>query len=300
MSFRYATLVCGLCLLAFGDYSFEMPANITALKVADNKVLVGMDNGELVSYKDNELTTIAKLPRISNNFDKDINSRIYQIDVFNGMSASIAEGDGLKKLVLITKDGKNEIIESPIHLLKQVLILDNNTLLLIGPNCEVSFYDIAKKQITHTSKWTISGFEKAIFSTDRKTLLISCEGGIVFYYDLGAKKLIKEEPLHKDRIYDIATYESRLLTGTPERKARYFNGEQASWYDARFPVYKVALNQNYGAYTKESSIVILNQKGEQIKEISYTGTLLTDLEFLNENELVGAGYDRQLHFWDVK
>ena len=185
-------------------------------------------------------------------------------------------------------------------MLKQVLFLDENTLLLIGPNCEINYYDIKSEKITHTSKFTISGFEKAVFSTDRKSLLLACEGGIVFYYDLGAKKLSKEEALHKDRIYDIAVYENRLLTGTPERKARYFNGVKETWYDTSFPVYKVALNSDIGAFSKEKSIVIIDKNGKEIKEIPYTGTLLTDLEFLPNGELVGAGYDNNLYFWEAK
>lgn len=298
MLFRF----CFWVLFAFGlcVADFTMPANITALKATNNGILVGLDNGELVLYNNESISTLATLPKISNSFEKNINSRIYQIDNLNDMSASIAEGDNLSKLILITKNNENKIINSPIHQLKQVLILDANTLLLLGPNCEVSFYDIASGKITHTSNFTISGFEKAVFSTDRKNLLIACEGGIVFYYDLEAKKLIKEEALHKDRIYDIAVYKNRLITGTPERKARYFSAFGERWYQERFPVYKVALSQSYGAYTIENSIVIIDENGNEVKKIAYNGTLLTDLEFASDDELVGAGYDKELHFWSIK
>ena len=55
-----------------------------------------------------------------------------------------------------------------------------------------------------------------------------------------------------------------------------------------------------GAFSKEKSIVIIDKNGKEIKEIPYTGTLLTDLEFLPNGELVGAGYDNNLYFWEAK
>lgn len=277
-----------------------MPANITAVKVTDNGILVAMDDGSLVRKNDSEITAITTLPRISNHFGQNQNSRIYQIDILNDNIVALSEGNDLKKDVLLVLGGKSEIIKEPLHQLKQVLFFDAKTLLLIGPNCEVNFYDIASKKITHTSKWTLSGFEKAVIDRNENLLLLTCEGGIIFYYDLKNKKVIKEEPIHKDRIYDIAKFKSRILTGSPERKTRYFDGSSEHIYELRFPSYKVALNAEFGAYTTESGIVIIDKSGNKIKEISYTGTLLTDLEFMPNGELVGAGYDRILHFWSVQ
>ena len=298
MFVRFCALFCALFSFILAD--FTMPANITALKVRDNSVLVGLDNGELVEYKDESITTLAILPKISNHFNKDINSRIYQIDFLNDMIVSLAEANDLNKQIAITKNGQTSIIAQPINQLKQVLFLDDKTLLLMGPNCEVNFYDIASKKITHTSKWTLSGFEKAIIDRKENLLLIVCEGGIIFYYDLAAKKVIKEEPVHKDRIYDIAKFNDRIITGSPERKTRYFDGNAAHIYDLRFPSYKVTLNEDFGAYTTENSIVIIDKNGAKINEIAYSGTLLTDLEFFKPDELVGAGYDKTLHFWSIK
>lgn len=295
--FLAVSILAAVCL---GDMSFKMPANITALKASNNGIFVGLDDGQLGVFNKGQFSALITLPKISNHFGKDQNSRIYQISELNGQIAAISEADELGKNVILIINAKTKIIPSPIAMLKQVLFLDENTLLLIGPNCEINYYDIKSEKITHTSKFTISGFEKAVFSTDRKSLLLACEGGIVFYYDLGAKKLSKEEALHKDRIYDIAVYENRLLTGTPERKARYFDGAKETWYDTRFPVYKVALNSDIGAFSKEKSIVIIDKNGKEIKEIPYTGTLLTDLEFLPNGELVGAGYDNNLYFWEAK
>lgn len=298
MFVRCCTLICALFSFILAD--FTMPANITALKVRDNSVLVGLDNGELVEYKDNNITTLATLPKISNHFNKNINSRIYQIDFLNDVIVSLAEANDLQKQIAITKNGQTNLIAQPINQLKQVLILDDKTLLLMGPNCEVNFFDIASKKITHTSKWTLSGFEKAIIDRKQNLLLIICEGGIIFYYDLGVKKVVKEEPVHKDRIYDIAKFDARIITGSPERKARYFDGSTAHIYELRFPSYKVALSEEFGAYTTENSVVIIDKNGAKVNEIAYTGTLLTDLEFFKPDELVGAGYDKILHFWSVK
>lgn len=299
MFVRFCAVFCAVFSLIWADFSYEMPVNITAVKVVNDKILVGLDNGELVAYKDGNISTLATLPKISNHFNKNINSRIYQIDYLNEMSVGLAEGDELKKRILITKNAQTELIEQPINQLKQVLILDDKTLLLIGPNCEVNFYDIASKKITHTSKWTLSGFEKAVIDRKENLLLLTCEGGIIFYYDLKAKKVVKEEPIHKDRIYDIAKFDARVITGSPERKTRYFDGTSAHIYELRFPSYKVALNAELGAYTTEQGIVIIDKSGNKVKEIAYSGTLLTDLDFFG-TELVGAGYDKILHFWSVQ
>lgn len=295
--FLAASILAAVCL---GDMSFKMPANITALKASNDGVFVGLDDGRLGVFENEQFNALTTLPKISNHFGKDQNSKIYQIDYYKKQIVALSEADELGKNVILIINANTKIIPAPIAMLKQVLFLDENTLLLIGPNCEINYYDIKSEKITHTSKFTISGFEKAVFSTDRKSLLLACEGGIVFYYDLGAKKLSKEEALHKDRIYDIAVYENRLLTGTPERKARYFDGRSETWYEAGFPVYKVAINSDIGAFSKEKSIVLIDKNGKQIKEIAYTGTLLTDLEFLPNGELVGAGYDNNLYFWETK
>ena len=60
--FLAASILAAVCL---GDMSFKMPANITALKASNNGIFVGLDDGQIGVFKDEQFSALITLPKIS-------------------------------------------------------------------------------------------------------------------------------------------------------------------------------------------------------------------------------------------
>lgn len=82
----------------WADFKLNLSANVSALKLSNDELFIGLDNGELYKYNlkstldflkakqnINPKTLLATTPKISNFFETNINAKIYGIDEYNGL-----------------------------------------------------------------------------------------------------------------------------------------------------------------------------------------------------------------------
>ena len=246
-------------------------------------------------------TLIFALPSSKNYLDEPMGATIFDVDKLGEKYAFLYNGDAFEKMLGIFAGGKITHYKLPMTGIKNVYFYDENTVILLGLGSEILYFDLPSGKVSFEQKLTIASLGGSAYDRASGTLLISCEGGIVFYFDAKAKKLMSQKSLHKDGIYSVALLGDRMMSGSndKERSCYYENGDFAKFYNARFAVFAVALSPELGAFTVGNGVRVIDKAGEIVRSIELDNDIINYLLFEGDY-LVGSGYNRYIYFWELK
>ena len=246
-------------------------------------------------------TLIFALPSSKNYLDEPMGATIFDVDKLGEKYAFLYNGDAFEKMLGIFAGGKITHYKLPMTGIKNVYFYDENTVILLGLGSEILYFDLPSGKVSFEQKLTIASLGGSAYDRASGTLLISCEGGIVFYFDAKAKKLMSQKSLHKDGIYSVALLGDRMMSGSndKERSCYYENGDFAKFYNAHFAVFAVALSPELGAFTVGNGVRVIDKAGEIVRSIELDNDIINYLLFAGEY-LVGSGYNRYIYFWGLK
>ena len=246
-------------------------------------------------------TLIFTLPSSKNYLDEPMGATIFDIDKLGEKYAFLYNGDAFEKMLGVFAGGKITHYKLPMTGIKNVYFYDENTVILLGLGSEILYFDLSSGKVSFEQKLTIASLGGSAYDRVNGTLLISCEGGIVFYFDAKAKKLMSQKSLHKDGIYSVALLGDRMMSGSndKERSCYYENGDFAKFYNAHFAVFAVALSPELGAFTVNNGVRVIDKAGEIVRSIELDNDIINYLLFEGDY-LVGSGYNRYIYFWGLK
>lgn len=270
-------------------------ANSTAQNSAENSTALNSASSAISK------TLIFALPSSKNYLDEPMGATIFDVDKLGEKYAFLYNGDAFEKMLGIFVGGKITHYKLPMTGIKNVYFYDENTVILLGLGSEILYFDLSSGKVSFEQKLTIASLGGSAYDRAGGTLLISCEGGIVFYFDAKAKKLMSQKSLHKDGIYSVALLGDRMMSGSndKERSCYYENGDFAKFYNARFAVFAVALSPELGAFTVGNGVRVIDKAGEIVRSIELDNDIINYLLFAGEY-LVGSGYNRYIYFWELK
>ena len=270
-------------------------ANSTAQNSAENSTALNSASSAISK------TLIFALPSSKNYLDEPMGATIFDIDKLGEKYAFLYNGDAFEKMLGVFASGKITHYKLPMTGIKNVYFYDENTVILLGLGSEILYFDLPSGKVSFEQKLTIASLGGSAYDRASGTLLISCEGGIVFYFDAKAKKLMSQKSLHKDGIYSVALLGDRMMSGSndKERSCYYENGDFAKFYNARFAVFAVALSPELGAFTVNNGVRVIDKAGEIVRSIELDNDIINYLLFAGEY-LVGSGYNRYIYFWGLK
>ena len=246
-------------------------------------------------------TLIFALPSSKNYLDEPMGATIFNVDKLGERYAFLYNGDAFEKMLGVFAGGKITHYKLPMTGIKNVYFYDENTVILLGLGSEILYFDLPSGKVSFEQKLTIASLGGSAYDRASGTLLISCEGGIVFYFDAKAKKLMSQKSLHKDGIYSVALLGDRMMSGSndKERSCYYENGDFTKFYNAHFAVFAVALSPELGAFTVGNGVRVIDKAGEIVRSIELGNDVINYLLFEGDY-LVGSGYNRYIYFWGLK
>ena len=268
--------------------------NSTALNSAQNSISNSVPDA--ISK-----TLIFALPSSKNYLDEPMSATIFDVDKLGEKYAFLYNGDAFEKMLGIFVGGKITHYKLPMTGIKNVYFYDENTVILLGLGSEILYFDLSSGKVSFEQKLTIASLGGSAYDRAGGTLLISCEGGIVFYFDAKAKKLMSQKSLHKDGIYSVALLGDRMMSGSndKERSCYYENGDFSKFYNAHFAVFAVALSPELGAFTVGNGVRVIDKAGEIVRSIELDNDIINYLLFAGDY-IVGSGYNRYIYFWELK
>ena len=270
-------------------------ANSTAQNSAENSTALNSASSAISK------TLIFALPSSKNYLDEPMGATIFDVDKLGEKYAFLYNGDAFEKMLGVFAGGNITHYKLPMTGIKNVYFYDENTVILLGLGSEILYFDLPSGKVSFEQKLTIASLGGSAYDRANETLLISCEGGIVFYFDAKAKKLMSQKSLHKDGIYSVALLGDRMMSGSndKERSCYYENGDFAKFYNARFAVFAVALSPELGAFTANNGVRVIDKAGEIVRSIELGNDIINYLLFEGDY-LVGSGYNRYIYFWGLK
>ena len=248
-----------------------------------------------------EKSLIFELAPSKNYLDEPVGASIFDVDKLGERYAFLYNGDAFEKMLGVFAGGEITHYKLPMTGIKNLYFYDENTLILLGLGSEILYFDLPSGKVVFEQKLTIASLGGSTYERATGTLLISCEGGIVFYFDAGARKVVKQKSLHKDGIYSVALLGDRMMSGSndKERSCYYESGEFHKFFNARFAVFAVALSDERGAFSVNNGINVIDKSGEIIQKIKLQRDVVNYLLFTS-SYLAGSGYNRYVYFWEIK
>lgn len=256
-------------------------------------------NGTSKIYAEKSL--IFELAPSKNYLDEPVGASIFDVDKLGERYAFLYNGNAFEKMLGVFAGGEITHYKLPMTGIKNLYFYDENTLILLGLGSEILYFDLPSGKVVFEQKLTIASLGGSTYERATGTLLISCEGGIVFYFDTGARKVVKQKSLHKDGIYSVALLGDRMMSGSndKERSCYYESGEFHKFFNARFAVFAVALSDERGAFSVNNGINVIDKSGEIIQKIKLQRDVVNYLLFTS-GYLAGSGYNRYVYFWEIK
>lgn len=289
------------------SYELKLDSNLNALKFADNSLLIGLDNGEINQYflKDKKMQKITQLDKIKNFYEENLSPRIYSIDYLNGAILILSEGDFGSKKLYVYKNKQLLSYDLANDGVKKALFLDDNIILLALLGSNIELFDLKTKNVVKNFTFSSSSLSDVVLNETKTQLVAGFESGELMLFDVKKWQKIKSyKNIHKDNIYQLDFKNTIIASCSTDRKLGIVQNDQEKNIERDFLIYTCALNENgsIAAFgdNEKNIIELVNTKNlKTIKKFQNKDFLLEYLIFLNEHELISAGYENKIIFWSI-
>ncbi|HEC1754690.1 WD40 repeat domain-containing protein [Campylobacter lari] len=289
------------------SYELKLDSNLNALKFADNSLFIGLDNGEINQYflKDKKMQKITQLDKIKNFYEENLSPRIYSIDYLNGAILILSEGDFGSKKLYVYKNKQLLSYDLANDGVKKALFLDDNTILLALLGSNIELFDLKTKNVVKNFTFSSSSLSDVVLNETKTQLVAGFESGELMLFDVKKWQKIKSyKNVHKDNIYQLDFKNTIIASCSTDRKLGIVQNDQEKNIERDFLIYTCALNENgsIAAFgdNEKNIIELVNTKNlKTIKKFQNKDFLLEYLIFLNEHELISAGYENKIIFWSI-
>lgn len=264
----------------------ELGSNITALKLEENILYVGTEEGEIfsldVSKMDEKNSSIflnealIKLDKIENFYGLS-EAKIYSIDVKDEALLILSEGNyGEKNLSFYRKNHLIQTQKLKIGGVNKAFFIDEKTILLSLIGSEIKLLDLNLKEL-NSFKFSHSSLNDLALSEDKTRLVAGFESGEVELFDLKKWKILQNyNQIHKDNIYQVDFKQGTILSCGTDRRIGVINEKEQKFLQKDFLIYACALSKN-------GKLAAFSDNDNNTIEIFNTDELKSVAKFTNEN-----------------
>lgn len=292
--------------------SFYASGAVTNLVVKDDLLYAATaaSSVDIFDINTKEKIDSIKVDQIKDFAGDIIDSKIYSIDLIDDKILILAQGKGGGRDIYVYENGKLENLVSAKDRLfiAYAKFLDSKHIVYALLSNQVYLFDIEKKEIVKETQISQSSFSHFSFDESKKNLFIADESGIITQIDPKTFKRIKSfKGQNVDRVFQIDIKKSTLLAGGQDRRvALYSLGYASPSYIANdFLIYSVALSPSskLGAYAlnEENEVAVFDTSSKKtINILKNNRSLLTNILFLNEDEILVASDDNNINHYNLK
>lgn len=295
------------CLYASEALKIKANANVTTLSLFNDKLYIGTDASEVEIYdlKNNKFDEPIILPKIKTYFDDKALAKIFNIDKFDDEFLVLSEGDFGKKFLTIFNNDSNKTHILQNQSIKKALFLDKDNVVLASLSNEIYFLNLQTDKIYFSHKFSTSALNDMEITSNKKHIVLGCESGKVYLFDVQKKEILKELDMHKDNIYDVAISQNdTIISGSADKKAGIYENGEIKELPAKFLVYAVGISDDgkFLAYMgdEDSDVRIFNASDfSEVAKIATNQGILNSIIFYN-NLLITSSYEKNIYFWRYK
>ena len=284
---------------------------VSDLVLVENKLFVATTASAIDIFDlstDEKIDTI-KLPKIKDFLGDSIDSKIYSVDVINDSVLILSQGEQGGRNLGIYKNGQmqNIIDDSQRMFIGRAKFLDENHIIYALLSNQIYLYDIQNKKILKEIQISQSKFSNFKLTKDKSKFIVSDESGVITMLDSKSFEVLKTfKNQNLDNVFQVDIKGDLILTAGQDRRAAVYNTKNDNAYHKEFSflIYSVALSPSTNlaavASDEENNVTIFNTKTkENLYKLFQNKATLSNILFLNENELFVASDDKEINYYKI-
>ena len=284
---------------------------VTDIVLQDKKLYVATSASsvDIFDITTNEKNDSIKIPKIKDFMGDTIDSKIYSVDILNNNILILSQGEKGGRNIDIYKDGKFEnIIKDTQRLfIARAKFIDENHIIYALLSNQIYLYDIKNKKILNEIQISQSKFSNFKLSEDKSEIVICDESGVTTLIDSKSFKILKTFRYQNlDNVFQVDIKSNFILTAGQDRRAAVYNIDTNNAYykEFSFLIYSVGLSPSGKlaavANDEENNVTIFDTKTkEDLYKLYENKATLTNILFINENELFVTSDDKQINYYKI-
>ena len=293
------------------QHSLMASGGITDLVLQEDKLFVATtaSSVDIFNIKKNKKIDSIKMPKIKDFIGDIIESKVYSVDVLKKDILILSQGENGGRNVNIYKDGQMQsIIEDTQRLfIGRAKFLDENHIVYALLSNQIYLYDIKNKKVLKEIQISQSKFSNFKFTQDKSKIIICDESGVITMIDSKSFEVLKTfKSQNLDNVFQIDIKNNLILTAGQDRRAAVYNinTNEAYYKEFSFLIYSVALSPSTNlaavASDEENNVTIFDTRTkENLYKLFQNKATLTNILFLNENELIVTSDDKQINYYKI-
>ena len=293
------------------DYTLEANGGVTDLILNNDTLYVATaaSSVDIFDIKTKKKTNSIKIPKITDFMKNSIDAKVYSIDTFNDNLLILSQGENGGRDLNIYKNNKMENIISANEKLyiAKAKFVDENTIIYSLLSNQIFIYDIKNKKVLGEIQVSQSKFSHFKLSLDKTKVVVADESGALSLFDSKSLKLLQVfKSQNVDNVFQVDLKNNILIGAGQDRRCAIYNIEKNnSFYkDSNFLVYSVALSPSSkkGAFSSDenNNVTVFDVSSkENLFRLTNIQNTLTNILFLNENELFVASDDNKINYYKL-
>lgn len=293
------------------NFSLIASGAVTDLVLKEEKLYVATTASSLDIF---DINTKEKIDSIKTSKIKDftgdiIDSKIYSVDVLEDNILLVSQGEKGGRNLSIFNNGKiSNLIEDKERLfIARAKFLDENHLIFALLSNQIYLYDIKNKKILKELQISQSKFSNFKLTSDKTKVVVSDESGILTMLNSKTFEIIKTfKNQNLDNVFQVDIKNDIILTaGQDRRSAVYSLDGRISYYkEFSFLIYSAGLSPSGTlaavASDEENNVTVFNVNSkENICNLTQNRSTLTNILFINENEIIVSSDDKKINFYKL-
>ncbi|KLE09319.1 WD40 repeat domain-containing protein [Aliarcobacter butzleri] len=289
----------------------ETSGGVTDLVLDKNRLLAATVNSSIDIFDINSKEKIdtIKIPKIKDFLGDLIESKIYSTDILGNKILILSQGESGGRNLFIYEDKKliNIIDDKKRLFIAYAKFLDENHIIYALLSNQLFIYDIKNKITLNEVQVSQSKFSHFKLSLDKTKVVVADESGALSLFDSKSLKLLQVfKSQNVDNVFQVDLKNNILISAGQDRRCAIYNIEKNnSFYkDSNFLVYSVALSPSSkkGAFSsdEDNNVTVFDVSSkENLFRLTNIQNTLTNILFLNENELFVASDDNKINYYKL-
>lgn len=290
--------------------SFMASGDVQDMVISENTLYVATDASkvDIFDLDTKILSKSIQIPTIKDFMGKEINSKIYSVDVLGKDIIFVSEGEGGYRVLWKYSNEKLEklIDTNKKHFIREARFVDKSKILMGLLTNEHILYDTVQKKVIYNTQFSTSSFSDFTLSEDKTKYVSTDESGIVRVVDTKTSNVIEElPPKNVDRVYQLDYKKGVVLTAGQDRRAVVYKPFGTYHFEFEFLLYASALNTNATlgavAYNIQNDVLVFDVESKQkLYSLTNARATITKILFINDNELLVSSDSKQINYYKLK
>ncbi len=304
------------CNLSFAsnlkaNFKYIASSGVNDLVYNDSKLYVGTSKNLVNIFDTNtkKLIQNIKVPKVKDFMEDEIDAKIYSLDVYKNKILITAQGNrGYRKIYLYFNNELELLISDNKKLyMKQAKFINEYTIIVALLSNQLFLYNLRDNTIVWEKQISQSSFSHFILNEDKNSLILADESGTLKQINVKNGKIIKTYfGLNVDNVYQVDFKNDLVITAGKDRRCAIFNNKNLDYYykKADFLIYSVGLSPSgkIAAFANDenNNITVFNTNTkEELFVLKGHKSTLTNIVFINENELYSSSDTNEILYWKI-